>query len=166
MSTAKIAPVVALQKFRDSRKTAARRRLRNRPAHPSNPFFADPDRSVKMVKPSGSKLLNLLQKEKGYDHKKDKQKRLRKQAEKRKQQKTQEEDDSASEEDHADGGVAVNGSAHEDSSSGADEAEKQIRAEARKASAEKHTSEDEEDSDDEETSKVPFASVPFFLAHC
>lgn len=165
MSAAKIAPVVALQKFRDSRKTAARRRLRNRPAHPSNPFFADPDRSVKMVKPSGSKLLNLLQKERGYDHKKDKQKRLRKQAEKRKQQKTQE-DDSASEEDHADGGVAVNGSAHEDSSSGADEAEKQIRAEARKASAEKHTSEDEEDSDDEETSKVPFASVPFFLAHC
>ncbi|KAK7718228.1 rRNA-processing protein EBP2 [Botryosphaeria dothidea] len=128
-------------------------------AHPSNPFFADPDRSVKMVKPSGSKLLNLLQKEKGYDHKKDKQKRLRKQAEKRKQQKTQEEDDSASEEDHADGGVAVNGSAHEDSSSGADEAEKQIRAEARKASAEKHTSEDEEDSDDEETSKIDLSRL-------
>ncbi|KAF4307585.1 Eukaryotic rRNA processing [Botryosphaeria dothidea] len=112
-----------------------------------------------MVKPSGSKLLNLLQKEKGYDHKKDKQKRLRKQAEKRKQQKTQEEDDSASEEDHVEGGVAVNGSAHEDSSSGADEAEKQIRAEARKASAEKHTSEDEEDSDDEETSKIDLSRL-------
>ncbi|EKG15600.1 Eukaryotic rRNA processing [Macrophomina phaseolina MS6] len=115
-----------------------------------------------MVKPSGSKLLNLLQKEKGFDPKKDKQKRLRKQAEKRKNKKAQQqhaEDDNSSEEDEVEGGVAVNGSAREDSSSGADEAEKQIRSEARKASTEKDESEEDDESDEEETSKIDLSRL-------
>ncbi|KAB2576380.1 rRNA processing protein [Lasiodiplodia theobromae] len=111
-----------------------------------------------MVKKGGSKLLNLLQKEKGYDYKKDKQKKLQKQAEKRKQEKKQEDDDSA-EEDEVEGGVSVNAQAQEDSGSGGDEAEKQIRSEARKAAANKDESEDEEDSDEEETPKIDLSRL-------
>ncbi|KAL1638097.1 rRNA-processing protein EBP2 [Diplodia intermedia] len=110
-----------------------------------------------MVKKGGSKLLNLLQKEKGYDYKKDKQKKLQKHAEKRKQQKKQEED-GTSEED-VEGGVAVNAQPQEDSGSGGDEAEKQIRAEARKAASTQDESEDDEGSDDEETSKIDLSRL-------
>ncbi|OJD29745.1 rrna processing protein [Diplodia corticola] len=113
-----------------------------------------------MVKKGGSKLLNLLQKEKGYDYKKDKQKKLQKQAEKRKQEQKQAEDGSSSaEEDGIEGGVAVNAPPQEDSGSGGDEAEKQIRAEARKAVASKDESDDEEESDDEDTSKIDLARL-------
>ncbi|KAL1620170.1 rRNA-processing protein EBP2 [Neofusicoccum ribis] len=111
-----------------------------------------------MVKKGGSKLLNLLQKEKGFDYKKDKQKRLAKQAEKRKQQK-EEEDDSSDEEGDVEGGVTVNGEAQEDSSSGGDEAEKQIRSDIRKAAAKDGESEDDEDSDEEESSKIDLSRL-------
>ncbi|GME37848.1 rrna processing protein [Neofusicoccum parvum] len=111
-----------------------------------------------MVKKGGSKLLNLLQKEKGFDYKKDKQKRLAKQAEKRKQQK-EEEDSSSDEEGDVEGGVAVNGEAQEDSSSGGDEAEKQIRSDIRKAAAKDGESEDDEDSEEEESSKIDLSRL-------
>lgn len=131
--------------------TAARQHLRKTPL-PRPILPTGPNRVTKMVKPSGSKLLNALQNEKGVDHKKDKQKKLQKQAEKRKQKK-QEKDDSAAEEDEPAGGVAVNGAAPAESNSSGDEAGKQIRGEARKAAAQ-DDSEDEEDSDEEEGSKV------------
>ncbi|GME65645.1 rrna processing protein [Neofusicoccum parvum] len=111
-----------------------------------------------MVKKGGSKLLNLLQKEKGFDYKKDKQKRLAKQAEKRKQQK-EEEDSSSDEEGDVEGGVTVNGEAQEDSSSGGDEAEKQIRSDIRKAAAKDGESEDDEDSEEEESSKIDLSRL-------
>ncbi|KAK7529565.1 eukaryotic rRNA processing protein EBP2-containing protein [Phyllosticta citribraziliensis] len=93
-----------------------------------------------MVKPSGSKLLNALQKEKGFDYKQEKQKRMRKEAEKKKKTKKQPEqdDEDDSSEDIEAGGVGVTGAAKEGKTSEAKVAKKNEQSES------------EEESDDEE----------------
>ncbi|KAK7509771.1 eukaryotic rRNA processing protein EBP2-containing protein [Phyllosticta citriasiana] len=103
-----------------------------------------------MVKPSGSKLLNAIQREKGFDYKQEKQKRMRKEAEKKKRSKkhSEEEDEDDSSEDDEAGGVGVNGAAKEGKPSEA------------KIATEHEQSESEEESDDEEdTSKVDLSRL-------
>ncbi|KAK8154645.1 eukaryotic rRNA processing protein EBP2-containing protein [Phyllosticta citrichinensis] len=93
-----------------------------------------------MVKPSGSKLLNALQKEKGFDYKQEKQKRMRKEAEKKKKTKKQpEQDDEDDSSEYVEaGGVGVTGAVKEGKTSEA------------KVAAKNEQSESEEESDDEE----------------
>ncbi|KAK8232434.1 rRNA processing protein [Phyllosticta capitalensis] len=103
-----------------------------------------------MVKPSGSKLLNALQKEKGFDYKQEKQKRMRKEAEKKKRSKKQPEEDAEeddSEEDES-GGVGVNGTAQDDASKAKGAAEEEAQSES-----------DEESDEEEDASKVDLSRL-------
>lgn len=122
--------------------------------HPTSPCApptlpGSPSQLAKMVKPSGSKLLNALQKEKGFDYKQEKQKRMRKEAEKKKRSKKQPEEDAEeddSEEDES-GGVGVNGTAQEDASKAKGAAEEEAQSES-----------DEESDEEEDASKVVLQS--------